>query len=186
MAAKDLILIQRNNGDTSFTEQVITPGAGNVLLYIENGVITVVDAVTAGGSGNNGKVPLLDADGLLSLDMIPKGAVERVVNVADQSARFALTTDDIQLGDVVKQQDTGVFYYVVDEAELNNAAGYDTANVTSIAWSAITSKPNLATRVSVPSTASSSGALGDWAVEDDYAYFCVAANTWKRTTLTTW
>lgn len=186
MAAKDIVIIQRNDGDTSYVERVITPGSGDQVIFIQNGIITVLDTVTSGGAGSNGKLPLLNADGTLPLDMIPKGAVERVVNVADQTARFALTTNEVQLGDVVKQQDTGAFYYVVDEAELNNAAGYDTANVTSIAWTAITDKPDLAQRVSVPATPSSPGVLGDEAIEDDYFYVCVAANTWKRTTLTTW
>lgn len=61
---------------------------------------------------------------VLPLDSIPQGAVERLVTVADQAARFALTTEQVQLGDTVLQEDTGVMWYVVDEKELENENGY--------------------------------------------------------------
>lgn len=47
--------------------------------------------------------------------------------VADQTARFALTTDDstgVQNGDTVYQTDTGATYLVVDDTNLDSAAGY--------------------------------------------------------------
>ena len=62
--------------------------------------------------------------GTLPLSVIPKGALERLVSVADQTARFKLTTDSVQLGDTVQQTDTGVLYIVVDESNLGNAKGY--------------------------------------------------------------
>lgn len=71
-----------------------------------------------------GKVPASTIDGVLSLDNIPQGAKERVVVVANQAARYALTTDKIQLGDTVKENDTGLLYVVVDESNLGNANGY--------------------------------------------------------------
>jgi len=37
-----------------------------------------------------------------------------------------------------------------------------------------------------PSTASSTGTLGEIRVTSDYIYVCVATDTWKRTSLTTW
>jgi hypothetical protein len=61
----------------------------------------------------------------IPLSMLPTGVKERVAVVADEAARFALTTDTVQLGDCVKQNDTGVMYFVVDEAELDNADGYE-------------------------------------------------------------
>ncbi len=71
-----------------------------------------------------GKVPASTIDGIISLDHIPQGAKERVVVVANQAARYALTTDNVQLGDTVKENDTGLMYVVVDESNLGNASGY--------------------------------------------------------------
>lgn len=74
-------------------------------------------------------VPQVDASvvttGTLPLSVIPQGAMERLVKVENESARFALTADDVQLGDSVLQLDTDVMYVVVDIAELDNAAGYE-------------------------------------------------------------
>ena len=47
-----------------------------------------------------------------------------MTTVANQTARFALTKTQIQNGDTVKQIDTGVMYFVIDDTNLNNAAGY--------------------------------------------------------------
>ena len=46
------------------------------------------------------------------------------MTVADQTARYALTTDDVQNGDTVYQNDTQVMYFVVDDTKLDLAAGY--------------------------------------------------------------
>lgn len=69
----------------------------------------------------------LDAKSLVDmvpLSSIPKAALERLVNVTDEASRFALTKDDVQLGDTVYQNDTGVMYLVVDDTKLNSADGY--------------------------------------------------------------
>lgn len=75
------------------------------------------------GSANG--VATLDANSLIPIAQIPPAALERLVVVADQAARFALTTATVQLGDTVKQTDTGVLYLVKDEANLANAGGYE-------------------------------------------------------------
>ena len=41
-------------------------------------------------------------------------------------------------------------------------------------------------RVAVPSAADDYGRIGDWAVEDGYAYFCVDDDTWQRVAIATW
>lgn len=68
----------------------------------------------------------LDADGKVPIIQLPNSAFERLVIVADQAARFALTIADVQNGDSVKQNDTGLMYFVSDDTNLNNAAGYTT------------------------------------------------------------
>jgi len=37
-----------------------------------------------------------------------------------------------------------------------------------------------------PSTSSSSGYKGEFCYDSDYLYVCVATNTWKRSSLSTW
>ena len=83
--------------------------------------------------------------GTIDIARLPKGALERLVTVADQTARFALTTNDVQLGDTVKQLDTGVMYIVSDESKLSSADGYTeytAGSATSVPWSGVTGKPS--------------------------------------------
>lgn len=40
--------------------------------------------------------------------------------------------------------------------------------------------------VTVPSTATAVGVLGQIAVDTNYVYICVAANTWRRIAVTAW
>ena len=96
-------------------------------------------SVKAGSKGTNGSasfdgtgnvaivIPTIDATavtGVLPANTIPAAALERVVTVANKAARLALTTSQVQLGDTVYQADTKIMYMVVDEAKLNQEAGY--------------------------------------------------------------
>lgn len=88
--------------------------------------------------------------GVIDIERLPKGALERLVIVANQSERYALTADDVQEGDTVKQEDTGVMYFVVDIDNLANEDGYSiyTAGAaSSVPWSGVTGKPNLVNSV---------------------------------------
>lgn len=80
------------------------------------------------GSGNISiTIPSIDAasvTGVLPLNTIPHGALERLVHVANKTARFQLTNTQVQAGDSVIQDDTGVMYIVVDDTRLNSDAGY--------------------------------------------------------------
>lgn len=80
------------------------------------------------GSGNISiTIPSIDAasvTGVLPLKTIPHGALERLVHVANKTARFQLTNTQVQTGDSVIQDDTGVMYIVVDDTHLNSDAGY--------------------------------------------------------------
>lgn len=62
--------------------------------------------------------------GVVPLANLPTGALERLVTVANDTARFALTEDDVQLGDTVKVTSTGMMYLVVDVSKLSTEAGY--------------------------------------------------------------
>lgn len=85
-------------------------------------------------------------NGLIDLKYLPQGALERLVKVADQAARYKLTTSNVQLGDTVLQLDTGLMYVVIDESKLSSADGYQvyTAGTASaVAWTGITGKPSV-------------------------------------------
>lgn len=82
--------------------------------------------------------------GVLPLESIPKGAQERVIPVENDTARYALTANEVQLGDVVLVEDTGIMYYVVNTDSLFNDAGYQvfTAGAaSSVPWDGVTGKP---------------------------------------------
>lgn len=66
----------------------------------------------------------LDASGLVPTTQMPPAALERLVVVADQTARFALTTATVQNGDTVYQNDTTTMYFVKDDTNLGNSSGY--------------------------------------------------------------
>ena len=87
--------------------------------------------------------------GTIDIARLPKGALERLVPVANESARFKLTSNDVQEGDTVKELDTGLMYLVVDVTNLDNSAGYEiytAGSAASVPWSGVTSKPTFVTR----------------------------------------
>lgn len=105
----------------------------------QEATINIINGTKANGSSNTYSINFdgsktttfnisqLDAKslvGMVPLASIPKAALERLISVADETARFALTTDNVQLGDTVYQNDTGVMYLVIDDIKLNSADGY--------------------------------------------------------------
>lgn len=113
----------------------------------------VVNSALSGKANSSHKhdsadINSLDASkltGTIDIARLPQGALDRLVRVADDDARFKLTTSDIQLGDTVQTLDNKKMYYVVDETKLSSEDGYapytaDTA--TSVPWSGVTGKPS--------------------------------------------
>lgn len=83
--------------------------------------------------------------GTIDIARLPHGALERCVIVADDTARFALTTAKIQLGDTVKVNKTQKMYFVIDDSKLSSEAGYSVytaGTATSVPWSGVTGKPS--------------------------------------------
>ena len=132
---------------TSGTAAKATQLANSRSFSITGGA--TASAVSFNGTGNVAlNVTSLDAtklSGIVPLANLPAGALERLVTVENQTARFALTTSDVQLGDTVQQLDTGIMYLVIDTAELDNANGYKeytAGTATKVPWSGVTGKPS--------------------------------------------
>ena len=118
--------------------------------------ISVTGAVTGSASFNGSAnvsiaTTLSDIDaskitsGTIDIARLPQGALDRMVVVANEAARFQLTTADVQNGDTVKQNDTGLMYYVVDDTNLDNEAGYETYTAgaaSSVPFAGVTGKPS--------------------------------------------
>lgn len=85
------------------------------------------------------------ASGTISIDRLPKAALERLVVVADDTARFALTTATAQSGDTVKVTSTGKMYLIKDESKLSSEDGYEpytASQASSVPWSGVMGKPS--------------------------------------------
>ena len=102
------------------TKKVLdSEGLTTLVSAIKNGELAV-GKVKAGGT-----VPASAIEGVISLANIPKGAQERLVIVPNESARKALTKEQIQAGDTCKAQDTGKMYFVVDDSKLATDEGWE-------------------------------------------------------------
>lgn len=106
-------------------------------------------AKTFTGEGNiDLVVTSLDATkltGEIPIENIPPRALERLVRVADEEARFALSTDEVQIGDSVLQVDTGFMYFIIDDTKLSSEAGYQVytaGTASSVSWAGVTDKPS--------------------------------------------
>ena len=123
---------------------------GKTLTEAINGLNTSINGkANSVHTHGNGDITSLDASkitsGTIDIDRLPQGALDRLIKVADDTARFKLTTKDVQLGDSVKVTSTKKMYIVVDETKLSSEAGYEpyTADsATSVPWSGVTGKPS--------------------------------------------
>nr|DAF57855.1 MAG TPA: minor tail protein [Siphoviridae sp. ctlNl18] len=114
---------------------------------VKNSPSTYAPSAHTHGSGD---ITSLSADkitGVIGIDHLPAGALERCKIVADDTARFKLTTSDVQNGDVVKvgTDANAKMYFVIDETKLSSEDGYtvfSAGTATSVPWSGVTGKPS--------------------------------------------
>lgn len=66
----------------------------------------------------------LDDQGLIPASLLPPQVFEHCEVVVDDTARFALTTDDVQNGDLVYVNSSQTMYFVLDDTKLDREAGY--------------------------------------------------------------
>lgn len=84
--------------------------------------------------------------GVISMANIPKGAQERLVIVPNETARKALTKEQIQAGDTCKEQDTGKMYFVADDTKLSTDEGWEPYSVGSSLEASHAKTADVATR----------------------------------------
>lgn len=141
-----------NSGVTAGTYRSVTVNAqGHVTAGSNPTTLAgygITDAAAKSHTHGNADITSLDASkltGTIDIARLPQGALERCVVVADDTARFALTTAKVQQGDTVKVTATGKMYFVVDDSKLGKEAGYEVytaGSATSVPWSGVTGKPS--------------------------------------------
>ena len=107
---------------------VVTSGANLSASDIPSLTLSkITDAGTAAAADtgtSSGNVPVLDSNGKLNTSVLPPLAINNIVTVADDTARYALTTSSVQNGDVVNVTSTNKTYFVIDDTKLDQSAGY--------------------------------------------------------------
>ena len=174
-----------NTGDQTALTVPSTPSGNLVATNVQdalNELQTDIDnrILTSAKGAANG-VATLDANSLIPIAQIPPAALERLVIVADQTARFALTTATVQNGDTVLQTDTSLMYFVKDDTNLSNASGYaayTAGTASSVAWSGITGIPAPVTALSGTNTGDQTITLtGDVTGSGTGSFAATLANT---------
>lgn len=125
--------VTSGSNPTTLAEFGITDAANKIHTHISDD-ITSLDASKLTGT--------------ISIDRLPVGALERLVIVANDAERFALTQENIQKGDTVKVTETEKLYFVIDDTQLASENGYEiytAGGATSVPWSGIIDKPTVFT-----------------------------------------
>lgn len=114
------------------------------------GGVKVGSGISVKTDGTISVAPLTSLDaskitsGTIDIARLPKSALERLIVVTDDTARFALTTTTAQIGDTVKVTNTGKMYLIKDDTKLSTADGYEeytAGSASSVPWSGVTGKP---------------------------------------------
>lgn len=97
---------------------------GSIYTEIDTGDKYMFDAENKAWYKVSKNYVILDENGFVPLENIPPEIIERMYGVEDDEARFELTANDVQNGDVVYVNDTQIMYLVVDETALDSEDGY--------------------------------------------------------------
>ena len=133
----------QDNLTSTATDQSLSANQGKVLKGLIDGKAASSHTHTA--SQITDSIPASKISGVLSLSNIPAGALERLIPVADDTARFKLTTANAQNGDVIKVTNTGKMYFVKDDTKLSTEAGYEVfvaGTAAAVAWTNVTGRPS--------------------------------------------
>ena len=166
------------SGTTSSVQTQINGKANSVHTHTEDDITGGI-SVTALKLGAEGEK--------ISTSLLPAAALGEFVVVVDETARLALTISDVQNGDVVKQNDTGVLYFVKDETKLAPYADPEEAfeefragTAASVDWSDVQNKPASVTAAFVGATSAENGAMGlvPAPAAGDEAKYLAGNSTW--------
>ena len=133
----------QDNLTSTATDQSLSANQGKVLKGLIDGKAASSHTHTASQITDN--IPASKISGVLSLSNIPAGALERLIPVADDTARFKLTKDNAQNGDVVKVVNTGQMYFIKDDTKLSTEDGYEVfvaGTAAAVAWANVTGRPS--------------------------------------------
>ena len=124
----------------------------NTLLTVAKNIVGAINELFSGKankahSHGNSEITDIDASkiksGIIDISRLPQAALERCVVVADDTARFKLTKEQVQVGDSVKvTSPDNLMYIVVDDTKLNVEAGY-IAYSAAVKWDTIKDKPSV-------------------------------------------
>ncbi|HAU87369.1 MAG TPA: hypothetical protein DCW90_18355 [Lachnospiraceae bacterium] len=107
------------NGNTAVGKaKVLSPGAGISITYPGSTFTATKKNFTGSGDIE------LQLTGVLPLSAIPQSAQERLISVTNKEARLALSSSQVQNGDMVRQLDTKVIYVLIDESKITTDAGW--------------------------------------------------------------
>ena len=124
----------------------------NTLLTVAKNIVGAINELFSGKankahSHGNSEITDIDASkiktGTIDISRLPQAALERCVVVADDTARFKLTKEQVQVGDSVKVTNPdNLMYIVIDDTKLNVEAGY-IAYSAAVKWDTIKDKPSV-------------------------------------------
>ena len=83
--------------------------------------------------------------GVIDIARLPAAALERLTIVDNTEARLALTINDVQNGDTVQEDDTGLLYRVIDDSKLGTEEAfraYTSGASSTVPWSGVLNKPD--------------------------------------------
>lgn len=117
---------------------------GNHMLELKS---VAASKVTGELSADN--IPGISASkissGIIDVARLPKVALDTLVKVADDDARYKLTSSEVQTGDTVYVNTTNKMYLVVDNTKLSSDDGYAVyaaGSAATVNWSGVLGKPS--------------------------------------------
>jgi len=152
VSSTDTVYVHPTSGVTAGTYTKVTvDNEGHVTTGANPTTLAgygITDAANIQHTHGNADITDLDASkitsGTIDIARLPSGSLEKLVIVSNEAARLALTIDNVQNGDTVKQNDTGIMYFVKDETRLGTLEAfeeYTAGSATSVPWSGVTGKP---------------------------------------------
>ena len=137
--------IEENANKYTHPTSGVSAGTYRSVTVDENGHVTAATNPTTLAEYGVTQVPVDLLTGVIGIANIPHAALERCVVVENDDARFALTTEQAQVGDTVKVTATSKMYFIKDDTQLSSEAGYEEYKVgtaAAVEWSGVLNKPD--------------------------------------------